>query len=171
MGIRDQIEKRIVAKQQEISELESQVREAKAYVQGLQEALKFIPKEIEINSEKLPEQILRHGSDMAKARSYLQKTGCPVYIDEILAGIGKAINKDNRSAVSGSLGNYARKGEIFTRTAPNTFGLIELNGTAKIEDAGEKVGIKDADDDDLPSSFGVEASYDNRQPSDEDIPF
>jgi hypothetical protein len=38
------------------------------------------------------------------------------------------LNKSTRAAVAGSLSAYVRNGEIFTRPAPNTFGLIEFGG-------------------------------------------
>jgi hypothetical protein len=38
----------------------------------------------------------------------------------------------NRSALSGSIAAYVRKGEIFTRPAPNTFGLLELGNSVEL---------------------------------------
>jgi len=37
----------------------------------------------------------------------------------------KENTKSNRISVSGSLGAYCRKSEVFIKTAPNTFGLLE----------------------------------------------
>lgn len=168
MQIRTQIEKKIAAKILEISEIEGQMREAKAYIAGMQEALKFIPRDnSEVVLEKSPELSLRYGSDMAKAYTFLKSIARPVYIDEILKGIGKEVNKENRSTVSGSLGNYARRNEIFTRTAPNTFGLVEFSASEIIS------GMRELSDDNLPPSFGIftDASNIDNGPSDEDIPF
>jgi hypothetical protein len=47
-------------------------------------------------------------------------------INEILRAIGRTADKKNRLSLSGSLAHYVRAEEIFTRPAPNTFGLIEL---------------------------------------------
>ena len=168
MQVRTQIEKKIAAKTLEIVEIEGQLREAKAYIAGMQEALKLIPRDnSEVVLEKSPEQSLRYGSDMAKAYTYLKSIGRPVYIDEILKGIGKEVNKENRSTVSGSLGNYARRNEIFTRTAPNTFGLVVFNSSEEISKGGE------LSDDSFPPNFGefTDASSFANGPSDEDIPF
>lgn len=167
MQARTQIEKRIASKSLEIVEIEGQLREAKAYIAGMQEALKLIPRENEDVLEKSPEQSLRYGSDMAKAYTYLKRIGHPIYIDEILKGIGKEVSKENRSTVSGSLGNYARRNEIFTRTAPNTFGLVEIRSSE------ETSGDSKSNDDNLPSSFGEFTNISSfaNGPSDEDIPF
>ena len=53
--------------------------------------------------------------------------------------MGKPVDKKNRLSVIGSLSSYARKNEIFVRTAPNTFGLLEM---------------EQATDVDLPETFG-----------------
>ena len=64
---------------------------------------------------------------MAKTRDLLRRVGKPMYIVDILNGIGVEVTKSNRASISGSLGNYARKGEIFTAQGQNVFGLIEFN--------------------------------------------
>lgn len=121
MSIKTQLEKRIQAKTQEISDLEGQIREAKAYLQGVQDIYRMLPKE-----GVAAEQALRPNSDMAKARDFLRKIGRAAHITEILTGIGREINKSSRVSVSGSLGTYARKGVIFSSHGGNTFGLLEL---------------------------------------------
>ena len=52
----------------------------------------------------------------------------------ILRGVGEEETAANRATLSGSLSAYVRKGEVFTRPAPNVFGLVEFatkktNGT------------------------------------------
>jgi hypothetical protein len=59
--------------------------------------------------------------------------GDPVHITTLLAEIGLEINRDTRASLAGSLAGYVRRGEIFTRPAPNTFGLIELGHTPNRE--------------------------------------
>ena len=120
MTLRGQLERKIQAKNQEIAKLESELLESRSYVQGLQDALKLLPRDDANNAGK----ILRPGSDMAKARERLLKEGKPLHIDEILKALGKG--KEHKASISGSLGNYVRKGEIFTRPGPNIFGLKEF---------------------------------------------
>jgi len=68
-----------------------------------------------------------------KARTALRRVGKPLYIEELLRAMGKEVNKKNRVSLSGSLGSYVRQEYIFTRPAPNTFGLIEFDNS--VEDA------------------------------------
>jgi len=144
MGVRAQLERKIENKRLEILEYESKLREATAFLHGLQEALKVLPREGGPSSV----QILRPGSDMAKARDFLATLGRPAYIAEILEGIGigRTGDKPKKSSVGSSLASYARKGEIFKRTAPNTFALIgcEEESTASMNQS------------EPPSDFGSE---------------
>ncbi len=134
MSIRSQLEKKIENKKLEIAGLEAKLREANAFLQGLQEAFKVLPREGKEVGERFSEQTLRPGSNMAKARDYLRKMGKPKYITDILKNIGLEVNKKTRVSVAGSLGNYARKGLIFTHTGPNAFGLLEFGDVFPHED-------------------------------------
>jgi hypothetical protein len=142
MSIRSQIEKKIENKRQEITEFEAKVREANAFLQGLQEALKILPREEREEEERSPEQILRSGSHMAKARDYLRRVGRPMHITEILKNIGLDVTKNNRVSLSGSLGSYARRELIFTHTGPNAFGLIELGSSHSEEEPPDDFGME-----------------------------
>ena len=64
-----------------------------------------------------------------------------MHINEILTKLGKSIDNQNRVSLVGTLGSYSRKGRIFIRTAPNTFGLLEL-------------GHREATGDVIPEMFG-----------------
>jgi hypothetical protein len=139
MGIRQDFERRIAKKQQEIDALELQIRDAKSYLQALQDSLKFFPRDGNGDSTAAAGADLRPGSALSKAREAIRKSGKPLYINELLAALGKSQDKKNRVSLAGSLSNYARKHEIFTKTAPNTFGLQEFAPRA---------------DEDLPESFG-----------------
>ena len=140
MRLRGQLEKKIESKKVELQELEAKIREANAFILGMAEALKMLPKEGV--DDKNVEQTLRPGSNVALARDYLRKAGKPLHISEILKGIGIDVNKTNRISVSGSLGSYARKKVIFTHTGPKCFGLAEFD-SSQIED-------------EPPSDFGIE---------------
>jgi hypothetical protein len=131
MSLRDDIQKRIEKKQTELREAERAFERAQAageaYIQALQDTLKALPRDI---TDVRPEKILRAGGIMAKVRQMILDNGNPMPISEILANLGKPSDKKARASVSGAIGNYVRKGEVFVRSGPNTFGLIELGHTS-----------------------------------------
>jgi hypothetical protein len=146
MDLRKELKRKIERKQGEIQqwqvegrELETRVREALAYVCGLEETLKLLPRE---TLSEAATTSLRADSAVAKAREVILKAGKPLHINEILKALGKAVNHDSKASMSGSIGAYARKNQVFTRPAPNTFGLIEFQQEPKPED-------------ELPPDFGV----------------
>src|ERR1700689_5162376 len=116
MGVRQDFERKIAKKTQEIAELELQIRDARSYLQALQDSLKWIPRET-LDGQKTNGGNLRAGSFLAKAQDAIRKAGKPLHITELLAAIGKPIDKKNKISLSGSLASYARKNEIFTRTS------------------------------------------------------
>jgi len=127
MGLRDEIQKRIERKRCEIIDLQAKIREAEIYTQALEDTIKLLPRDMtgqEISND------LRAGSRVAKAREFLRGVGSPQQVMAILQGIGEQANSANRAALSGSLSAYVRQGEIFTRPAPNVFGLTEFAATA-----------------------------------------
>jgi hypothetical protein len=149
MSTRSQLDKKIENQITRIFEVEQILMQEKAFLAGLQEALKVLPKDDNAHSGRPVDQILRPGSDMAKAREYLQSTGKPMYITDILTGIGKEITQKTRTSIGGSLGNYSRKNLIFKRTAPNTYGLIEFGTPSPPPDGPAP------DEAELPEDFGV----------------
>jgi hypothetical protein len=119
-------QKRVVAdKEQQRSQIDAELNREKAYLDALLDTARWLPK----TGDKEP--TLRIGSDLSKARDFLRAHGRPQHIVEILKGLGKEPNKSNRISLSGSLGGYARKGLIFTKPEPNTFGLIEFENVAE----------------------------------------
>ncbi|MGH7813233.1 MAG: hypothetical protein ACREQI_04435 [Candidatus Binataceae bacterium] len=129
MNLRRELNRKIERKRAEIetwtqekNEREALTREGAAYIAGLTETLRLLPKEMASDAAKA----LRPDSAVAKAREIILKAGCPIHISAILTAMGKPVNHDNKAALSGSLSTYVRKEQIFTRPAPNTFGLIEL---------------------------------------------
>lgn len=129
MGLREDIQKRIEKKQQELVDREMaftiERASAAAYIQAMQDMLKSLPRDP--SDARSPDQVLRHGSAMAQAREAIQKAGKPLHITDILRAIGRPVDKETRLSIGGSIANYVRRGEIFTRTAPNTFGLTGMN--------------------------------------------
>ena len=139
MGLREKFETKIKSKELEIQELESRIREAKSYLQALHDSIKILPREEKVTSgSNSTENMLRPNSSIYKTYELLKKVGRPLRLEEILKGIGKGISKKERVSLSGSLGWYVRKEEIFTRPAPNTFGLIGMENT---EEPPEDFGI------------------------------
>ncbi len=127
MALREDIQKRIDKKRAEIVTLEGQIKNATIYIQALEDTLKMLPRETaEPSALAGSNGSLRAGSKVDKAREAIQRAGKPLHVTELLPSIGRPNNASNRAALSGSLSAYARKHEIFTRPAPNTFGLIEL---------------------------------------------
>lgn len=141
MKLRDDLLRRIERKKAEIAEMESQVRLAREYLQALEDTFKLIPRDFANGGD--PVITLRAGSALARAREVIKKSGKPMHITELLAAMGKGATRNERAGLSGTLASYVRRGEIFTRPAPNTFGLVELDKASA------------ANDDDLPpSGFG-----------------
>lgn len=130
MSLRSELLKRVEKKQAEIREHEDRIREANAYLQGLQDTLKLIPKDDDEFGDQ--EVALRHGSNIAKARDALRAAGKPLHITEILKAIGQPNDKKHRLALGGSIAAYARKNAVFTKAAPNTFGLIEFDSNVTV---------------------------------------
>ena len=85
-----------------------------------------------------------------QAREYLLKAGKPMHLSKIVEGIGKEPSKENRLSLGGSLSGYVRKGQIFTRPAPNTFGLVEFGDEDGTKEPPPEFGATVAEDDDVP---------------------
>jgi len=122
MDLREGLQKKVEAKELEIEDLRKRIGEAAAYIQGLQEAMKMLPKGPSIAGGPQPQ--LRPGTLLYKAKDAINAAGRPMHIAELLKAVGRPVDKNSRAGLAGSIAAYARKGEVFTRTAPNTFGLI-----------------------------------------------
>jgi hypothetical protein len=131
MGVRQDFEKRIARKEQEIADLEGKIRDARSYIQALEDAMKIVPKDV--LEQESDGRSLRPGSSMAKARDAVRKAGKPIYVLDILKAIGKPQDKKSRISLAGSLSAYAKRKEIFTKPAPNTFGLLEFEKAPEAE--------------------------------------
>lgn len=137
MALTDDLAKRIERKRQEIAILEQQIAAAKSYVQAMDEALKLAERTSAPAASREGGNALRKGSMPAKAYPVLKRTGRQMYLTALLEEMGIQPTMKNKRTLASSLSAYARKGEIFTRPEPNTFGLIEFGGSATEEnDAG-----------------------------------
>jgi hypothetical protein len=125
MDERSVVADRLRKKMQEVQSLEEKLRTAKIYVQALQDVMRVMGAPI-TGTDTKPERSLRAGSAVSQARDVILKAAKPVHIADLLAGIGKEDTRDGRASLTSSLAAYVRRGEIFTRPAPNTYGLIEL---------------------------------------------
>jgi hypothetical protein len=120
-----EIQKRIKQKEEEVSELRQKLVQAQAYLDAMKDSLRLIQKTSGGNGS----DSLRPGSLVDKARKAIQEAGKPLHVDKILKLIGKEATKQNKISLSGSLASYVRQRIIFTRPAPNTFSLIEIDET------------------------------------------
>ncbi len=121
MNTRRNIERLIQKSEQELFELHDAIQMKRAYIQGLRDTLKYLPKDYADDTTST----LRVGSDLAKAQEAILKAGKPLHITELLKALGKEPTHKSRVSLSGSIGAYVRNKQFFTRPAPNTFGLIE----------------------------------------------
>lgn len=136
MGARENLQRLADRKTQEIVDLERQIDRARAYLQAIQDSIKALPKDQQTQGS--PDErpaALRPGSVLARTKEAIQKHGQPMHINSIFEAVGLENTKKARVSLIGSLGNYVRKGAVFTRTAPNTFGLVGMSvasgGTAE----------------------------------------
>jgi hypothetical protein len=117
MKERNLIREKLRRKEIEIQSLEARLREAKGYVRALRELLG------EEDADK---------SMVAMARDIILEQGHPVHITDLLKGMGRDLTREARVSLTSALAAYVRRGDVFTRAGPNTFGLRELNHTRKM---------------------------------------
>ncbi len=155
MSERAKIEERLRRKEQEIASLDEKLRAAKVYAQALKDILKLLSAD---DPDEDADKILRAGSSVAQAREVILARSSPVHINELLRAIGREVTRESKASLTSSLAAYVRKGEIFTRPAPNTFGLAELGHDASTsnhpseppEEFGAPMVSTSGDDDVIP---------------------
>jgi len=149
MGARASIQKLLDRKLLEMEKLNQQLADMRVYIQALQDTLKLLPKD---EADKSTAKELRPGSSLAQVQEFLKREGTPQHISAILQFLNRPIDKANRVSIAGSLGGYVKEKRIFTRTGPNTFGLIGFGE----EVPADKTNPAAAD---LPDDFGVEKGW------------
>ena len=149
MNTRRQLERKIRKSKERIEETRTQLVQMEAYTRGLEEALRMIPKD----ENGARGDVIRQGSAMDKTRDLLVQAGRPMHITEIVVGIGKENTKPNRVSLSGSIGNYVRRAEVFSRTGPNTFGLLGQD-YVEDEEPPEELEEPPGESEELPEDFG-----------------
>ncbi len=144
MTYRRSIERRIEKEQNKIKELQDEINRSELFIQGLQEALRILPKDNSRTPRKGRGEI-REGSDMAKVRDLIKQTGRPMRIEEIAIGLGRPNTKANKMSLAGSLGRLVRKGIVFNRPQANTFSLIGV----KVDELPPDFGAEEIPNDDI----------------------
>ena len=118
-----ELEKRIAKKTEEVTKLKYELVGAESYLKAMKDMLKLIPQDDESEQKTVR---LRPGSSVDKTREAIKEAGKPLHVIEILGKLRQEATKTNRINISSSLANYVKRGVVFTRPAPNTYGLKEL---------------------------------------------
>lgn len=142
MGARENLQRLADKKVQEILELEREIAMARVYLQAIQDSMKALPRETISLASNNESSDLRPGTLLAKARDAIKENGTPMHVNALLKAIGVENTKNSRVSLVGSLGGYVRKGMVFTRPLPNTFGLLRMKSD-EVKDVNE-----------LPDNFG-----------------
>lgn len=143
MGLASDIKKRIDRKEKELHELkskrgqiqaalretDSQIREVNAAITAYAEVLRLAPNDPDDDKAEP-----RAGSMVALAREALRKQGEAMHVGKLLEAMGKQATHEQKVSLSSSIAAYVRKGQIFTKTEANTFGLREWDEALKPED-------------------------------------
>lgn len=133
----------IEALEEDLQDLERRAAEIRVALEHARPAMRELEGLLEAaqdeeSSPKRRPQELRSGSKIYRAREVILAAGRPLHVRQILAAMNEEDSRANRTALGGSLGNYARRGQFFTKTAPNTFGLVEfkrrMNGDSLDDD-------------------------------------
>ena len=159
MSERKIIEAQIAKKIHEVAILEEKLKAARVYVRALEDVVKMIDRETPRGTSAAQpdgDVNLRRGSLVAQARKVILARAAPIHVDELLGVLGRDVTRETKASLTSSLAAYVRKGEIFTRPAPSTFGLIELDHYSLEESKDEP-----------PVGFGSVAS----KTEDDEIPF
>ncbi len=153
MSERSVVESQLKKKEAEVLLLEDKLKVARVYIKALQDVLKEIQRDPS-SGEGDAEVALRRGSAVARARDVILARGSPIHVDDLILALGKEVTRESKASLTGSLAAYVRRGEIFTRPAPSTFGLIELEQfevQSKTEEPPPGFGQpKEHDDDEIP---------------------
>jgi hypothetical protein len=134
-AVRTELEKRLKKKRAEVNALTGEIEQYErliddrkyrieilaASIEELQSLYNLFPSE----SDATPQVVFRANSDGGAVHEILRDAGEPLYIDDILERLEREVTIESRGSLAGQLGGYVRKGQVFTRPAPNTFGLRE----------------------------------------------
>jgi hypothetical protein len=148
MSEHHKIEERLRRKEAEILAFEEKIKAARVYAQALRDVLRLLGEDsATVPPEDGTDTVLRAGSAVAQAREAILEKGAPMHVNDILSALGKDMTREARASLIGSISAYVRRGEIFTRPAPNTFGLSELGHPGVVDDDA-------TEEDEPPAGFG-----------------
>jgi hypothetical protein len=122
------------------------MRAARAAIEAYRDTLGLAPEGAQDVATEL-----RTGSMPALAYEMLKGAGTPLHITDLLSAMGKESSRKNRTSLASSLSAYVRNSDVFTRPKPNTFGLMEWDGSVGTEASDD---VEFDDDEDLGSSRG-----------------
>lgn len=105
-------------KQSELVRLEAELTAGRAY-------LRFLEDRIEAAEERSGDEP-ECNDPVIVIRRLIREAGQPLYIDDILRGLDRPLNRDGREEIRQLLLSWVRRQEIFTRPRPGVFGLLEL---------------------------------------------
>ena len=108
----------------EIAKLTEIIERSTAERETWQKALRLLPREGATPNGS--SRGFRPGSEMERAQNALKVAGKAMHIGAIVVAIGKEDSKDNRTNLQSQLNAHAKNGNVFTRPAPGTYGLIEF---------------------------------------------
>ena len=118
--------------------VEAHIAEQEAELASLKEQVMRLEVSIEAGKKILalvagvtnapPESLLKAGSQVEKAYRVLAAANEPLHVGEIVRRLEIEDTPRNRNSLVGMIARYVRRGQIFMRTAPNTFGLLLQSG-------------------------------------------
>ncbi len=105
-------------KEAELARLEAELAAGRAYLRSLEERINA--------AETRGTDEEQDGDPVVAIRRLIREAGQPLYIDDILRGLDRPLNRESREEILQLLRSWVRRGEIFTRPRPAIFGLVEL---------------------------------------------
>jgi hypothetical protein len=107
----------ISEKEADIARLEAELSAARAYVLLLTNRLQ--------TAERRLAEAPQADDPVLAVRRILAGAGQPLFIDEILHELGQPVSRDAREDLRRLVLPWVRRGEVFTRPRPGTYGLAE----------------------------------------------
>lgn len=126
MGLREDYFRRIEKKRLEVEKMRTDLRVEERYLEAMMDAYKLLPRTGEETNGASRPSNLRKGSGTAKAYDALKRTGHHMHVKDLLEAMGVKVSRKTTQGLASSLRAYVNKHEIFTKPAPNTYGLVEF---------------------------------------------
>jgi hypothetical protein len=123
MGVREDYFRRIEKKRAEVDEMRMKLRMEERYLEAMLDTYKILPRS---DSNGSAPNAFRRGSGASKAYEALKRVGHPMHVKELAQAIGLKLDRASTQGLASAIRLYLMKGEIFTKPAPNTYGLVEF---------------------------------------------